>query len=119
MTIKTVLLAPMSFLYVAAGFHHFWHRYTYLKIMPPWLPYPELLVYASGVLEMAFGLLLWPRGTRVAAAWCIIVLLIAVFPANIQMALNYKQLHHPNLWLAAVRLPLQFVLVWWAYIYTK
>jgi uncharacterized membrane protein len=47
------------------------------------------------------------------------MLLIAIFPANIQMLVNYLHQNHAGLWLAIARLPLQAVLIWWAYLYTK
>ena len=87
--------------------------------MPPQLPSAGLLVYVSGVIEIALGLLLLPLGTRKLAAWGIILLLIAVFPANVQMYINYRNQGNPNLWIAIVRLPLQALLIYWAYVYTK
>lgn len=89
-----------------------------MKIMPPWLPWHLQLVYISGLFEILLGLLLLPELTRSWAAWGIIALLIAVFPANIQMMLNYYHRHLPGLWLTIVRLPLQGVLIWWAWSYT-
>ncbi len=109
----------MAVVYVAAGINHFIHPAIYISIMPSWLGWHQLLVAMSGILEILFGLLLIPRSTRVIAAWCIIALLIAVFPANIQMMLNYWHEHKQGLWLTIVRLPLQFVLIGWAYSYTK
>ena len=53
------------------------------------------------------------------AAWLIIIFLIAVFPANIQMALQYYQQHRAGWWLTWLRLPLQGVLIWWAYSFTS
>lgn len=104
---------------MAAGINHFIHPEFYLKIMPPWLPWHEALVLISGVCEVVFALLLLLPATRRAGAWLIILLLVAVFPANIQMTINYWQEHNPKLWLTILRLPLQFLLIWWAYIYTK
>ena len=112
-------LYVMSVLYVFAGINHFVHSKIYLSIMPSWLPSQLWLVYISGALEIILGLLLLPLATRCAAAWAIIVLLIAIFPANIQMSLNYYRQGNPYFWLTLLRLPLQFVLIWWAYIYTK
>jgi uncharacterized membrane protein len=66
-----------------------------------------------------FALLLLFPLTRRIAAWCIIVLLIAVFPANIQMVINYCQENNHLLWLAVLRLPLQIILIAWAYHFTK
>jgi uncharacterized membrane protein len=109
----------MGTLYVAAGINHFVHPATYFKIMPPWLPAHNALVIASGVAEILLGLLLMPPLTRRLAAAGIIILLIAVFPANVQIMLNYRNEDHPLLWLAVLRLPLQCLLIWWAYQYTK
>lgn len=109
----------MCVLYVAAGFNHFVHAESYLKIMPPWVPWPKALVVVSGVSEVLLALLLLPAKTRTVAAWALIVLLIAVFPANVQMMLNYFREGHPYRWFTVLRLPLQVILVLWAYVYTK
>ncbi|MGB8195007.1 MAG: DoxX family protein [Chitinophagaceae bacterium] len=108
----------MSALYLLAGINHFINPRTYLKIMPPWVPYPQEMVLISGVFEILFALLLLPASTRPFAAWGIIVLLIAVFPANIQMSVNYHRANNPYLWVTLVRLLLQPVLIWWAYKFT-
>ena len=116
---KKVLLYLMALLYMLAGINHFINPSGYLEIMPPYLPWHAALVYASGICEIVFGVLLLPVITRRAAAWLIIALLVAVFPANIQMMLNYMHTGQAGLWLAIVRLPLQVVLIWWAFIYTR
>ncbi len=109
----------MAVLYTVAGFNHFIHPETYLEIVPLWLPEPAFLVLLSGIAEVMLGLaLLWPK-TRRFAAWGIILLLIAVFPANIQMVFNWHQTHHPQEWIVWARLPVQGVLVWWAWQYTR
>jgi uncharacterized membrane protein len=117
--VKKVTLYLSAVLYVGAGINHLIHPATYLKIMPPWLSRPYAIVILSGLFEIILGLLLIPAGTRRVAAWGIIALLVAVFPANIQMMINYRQESNPHLWLAVLRLPLQFVLIWWAYLFTK
>ncbi len=109
----------MSLVYIVAGINHFINPAMYRSIMPPWLPWHRELVLISGVLEVVLGVLLLFPGTRVPAAWGIILLLIAVFPANIQMALQWWRESHPYLWAALLRLPLQGLLIWWAYTYTK
>jgi uncharacterized membrane protein len=105
--------------FVAAGANHFAHPAFYLSIMPPYLPWPVLLVYLSGFCAIALGIaLLTPRFTR-AAAWGLIALSIAVFPANIHMALHaelFPQFSPAALWL---RLPLQAAIIAWAYWYTR
>lgn len=109
----------MSAVYFFAGINHFWHPVMYLKIMPSWLGYHELLVVVSGVFEILFALLLLPAKTRRFAAWGIILLLIAVFPANIQMMLNYLNENNSGLWIAIIRLPVQLLLIWWAWSFTR
>ena len=116
---KILLLYFMALIYVAAGIYHFVNPRMYQKIMPSYLPYHTALIYISGICEILFALLLLPESTRPIGAWLIIVLLIAVFPANIQMAVNFYNKQHPSLWIAIARLPLQVVLVYWAWIYTK
>lgn len=109
----------MVVLYTAAGINHFIHPQFYLKIMPPCIPLHKELVFISGVFEILFGLMLAFPFSRQFAAWCIILLLVAVFPANIQMMLDYIEENNPRRWLAIVRLPVQFLLIYWAYTFTK
>ena len=109
----------MSLLYVAAGINHFWHTQTYMDIMPAYIPMPLSMVYISGVAEILLGILLIPKLTRRFAAWGIIFLLIAVFPANVEMMLNFLHENKPGLWLTILRLPLQIILIIWAHTYTK
>jgi len=109
----------MVILYVAAGINHFVHPAIYIGIMPWWIPIHKELVIISGICEIVFGLLLMLPRARKIAAWCIIALLIAVFPANVQMMFNYLAQHNAALWIAIARLPVQIVLIWWAYSFTK
>lgn len=104
-------------IFVFAGVMHFVIPASYVGIMPPWLPWHRGLVYLSGVLEIAGGVgLLIPR-TRRAAGTGLVLLLIAVWPANLQMVLDARAAGEPAwyqalLWL---RLPLQLVLIWWVW----
>ncbi len=109
----------MSGLYILTGSLHFINPDFYLAIMPPYLPYHLKLIYTSGICEIVIGILLIPKATRRVAAWLLIALLIAVFPANIQMTINYVKESNPDLWLSIARLPIQIILIWWAWIYTK
>ncbi|MCD6066410.1 MAG: hypothetical protein K0S33_1236 [Bacteroidetes bacterium] len=109
----------MALIYLVAGINHFVHPNGYLAIIPDFLAAPELLNYISGAGEILFGILLLPFRSRRFAAWGIILLLIAVFPANIQMAVNYYKAGDPMLWLMIARLPLQLVLIRWAWVYTR
>ena len=104
---------------ILGGINHFVMAELYLRIMPPYLPAHLLLVYLSGFLEIGFGIaLLIPKFSR-RAAWGIILLLIAVFPANIYMAMNTNLFPDLNPLLIYLRLPLQFVLIAWVYWHTK
>jgi uncharacterized membrane protein len=109
----------MSGFYILAGANHFLSPNFYMDIMPPYLPYHLKLIYISGVCEIVISVLLIPKATRHVAAWLLIALLIAVFPANIQMTINYVKESNPGLWLSIVRLPIQIILIWWAWIYTR
>ena len=115
---KHIALYIMAALYVLTGTLHFLRPKVFMQIMPKYLPWHSQLVFLSGVCEIAFALLLLFPATRPTGAWLIILLLIAVFPANIQMAVDFYEKHHPFLWIAILRLPLQLVLIWWAWLYT-
>ncbi|MEZ0607560.1 DoxX family protein [Fibrella sp. WM1] len=110
-------LYSMAAIYIVAGLLHFIRPRTYLAIMPPYLPAHKALVFWSGVAELALGLALLLPALRTWAAWGIIALLIAVFPANVYMATDEKFRKIPA-WVRWGRLPLQAVLIWWAYQYT-
>jgi uncharacterized membrane protein len=117
--IKKIMKWILGVGFVLAGMSHFINPNFYLKIMPPFLPVPLFLVYLSGIFEVTFGFLLFiPRFSRVAA-WGIIAVLIAVFPANIYMALNPEVFPEFNKEALYLRLLLQFLLIVWAYQYTK
>ncbi|GAB4092655.1 DoxX family protein [Flaviaesturariibacter terrae] len=109
----------MALGYIAAGINHFWHPAPYVAIMPPWLPAHEALVALSGLAEILLGLGILFRLTRRWSAWGLILLLIAVFPANVQMAINYYHQGHPRLWGALLRLPVQILLIAWAWVYAR
>jgi uncharacterized membrane protein len=115
MVARNYSLYLMSFLYIVAGIIHFVHPSTYMSIMPQWLPWHLELIYLSGFLEVFFGVLLLFSTTRRWAALGIIIMLIAIFPANIQMVINYANENNKLLWLSIIRLPLQIVLIRWAY----
>ncbi len=109
----------MSLLYILAGINHFLHPEFYKKIMPPWIPWHMSLIYISGFLEIILACLLLLPAMKPIAAWCLIGLLVVIFPANVQMMINYLHENNPRLWLSILRLPLQIFLIWWAYQYTK
>ena len=99
--------------FVLAGALHFVSPRPYVRIMPPYLPRHRELVYASGAAEAVGGLGLMPRATRRAAGWWLIATLIAIFPANVHMALHperYRKVPGGKPALYA-RLPLQGVMI--------
>src|SRR5512141_2020657 len=105
----------LSGLFVFAGAMHFVIPGRYMGIMPAWIPYPLEMVYLSGIAETAGGLGLLIPGLRKAAAIGLIALLIAVFPANIQMLSNAIRDGASTLYIALLwlRLPLQPLLIVW------
>lgn len=108
----------LGVLFVGAGAMHFVATSVYVKIMPPMLPEPRLLVQMSGVAEMLGGIGVLVPQTRRAAAWGLVALLVAVMPANAYMAVDHA--HWPKIpeWLLWARLPLQLPLILWAWMYT-
>lgn len=96
---------------------HFIFPDKLVKIVPDWLPSPRLLVFVSGFFEVAGGAGLLPKQTRRAAAWGLAALYVAVFPANVNMAVH--KIYTDNLWILWGRLPLQGVLIAWAYAFTR
>ncbi len=106
---------------IIVGVTHFTVPDQYARIVPPQLPYTVGLVYLSGFYEILGGIGLLVPPVSQAAAWGLIALFIAVFPANINMAVNHIKIDHipdSNL-LQAVRLPFQAVFIAWAWLYTK
>ena len=106
-------------LFVIAGANHLFHTAFYVSIMPPYLPWHTALVYVSGIAEIVLGVMLLFRRTETLAAWGAIALIIAVTPANIQMAIHpelYPAYSRTTLW---ARLPLQAVLIAWAFCFTR
>lgn len=112
-----ISLYLQSFLYILAGINHFRNERFYLKSMPDYLPYHKELVFWSGVAEVVLGIGLLFTQTKSFAAWGIILLLVAVFPANLFMLTSGKFNKIPR-WFLILRLPLQMFLMAWAYSFT-
>jgi len=119
--IKTILRWVLTVVMVIAGVNHFYNPAPYLGMMPHALPAHGLLVQFSGVAEVLGGLGLILPQTRRLTAWCLIALFVAIFPANLNMALNHLPLGDKPVaqWALWARLPLQMVLIAWAYWFTK
>ncbi len=107
----------IALLFVTAGMLHLLRPAFFVGMVPPWLPAPLLLVRMSGVCEILGGAGVLLRATRVAAGWGLLALLVAVFPANVQMLLAARHENASPLWIAGLvlRLPLQAVLLWWVW----
>jgi uncharacterized membrane protein len=110
--IKIALLILLAMLFTYSGLMHFLHPQPFLKIMPEYLPGHQFLVSLSGIFEILGAVFLLIPKTRRYAGAAMILLLIAVFPANINMAMkkiDFGWIPEYALWL---RLPFQFVLLW-------
>lgn len=116
--LKKPALILMVLFYVFTGVTHLLHPEVFERIVPPPLP-PYLIAILSGLAELGLALLLIPLKTRKWAAWGIIALLIAVFPANIYMYVIRDQFPEIPAWALLVRLPMQIILIAWAYWFAR
>ena len=122
--LKTPLVYVMGSVYVIAGVGHFLVPDLFAQIVPPQLPVATALVYLSGIAEIGLGIGVMVPRTRRVAAWGLVALLLAVFPANVYMATSGVVIQGAPAAIADpgvgrwVRLPLQVVLVVWAWWYT-
>jgi len=119
--VKLILRWLLTVAMVAAGINHFVSPDTYIAMMPDALPAHRVLVYLSGIAETASGLGLILPATRKLAAWGLILVFVAVFPANLNMALNDVPLGGSSIpsWALWARLPLQLVFIAWAWWFTR
>ncbi len=108
----------LGVLFVLAGMNHFRTPKIYERIMPPYIPAHSTLVMLSGMVEMILGFMIMNKNTQEGAAWGIIILLIAFIPVHIYMLQNERAAMKLPKWLLILRLPLQFALMYWAYLYT-
>ena len=123
---KRIGLWLLGTFFVIAGAGHFARPDVYVQIMPPALPWPRALVLVSGAFEILGGIgVLWGP-TRRAAAWGLVALLVAVFPANVYMALHQVSVEGGPEFLADpspaalwARLPIQGLLIAWAWWFTR
>jgi uncharacterized membrane protein len=118
-TVKIILKWIFGIAFILAGINHFLNTNFYLRMMPPIFPAHLFLIYLSGVCETVLGvLLLIPKFTKFASL-SLIALLIAVFPANIYMALNPQIFPEISPIAQYIRLPIQLILIAWAYWFTR
>ena len=115
--IKSFLIIISSIFYVVVGIKHFIDPEYFLTIVPPYLPYHLELVYISGLFEVLFGLLILFPKYRYYGAIGLLLLLVAVFPANIYLAQSKEaqEAIGATQQIATWRLPIQGVLIWIAY----
>ena len=124
--LKCPLRYLMGLLYISAGVTHFRAPELYARIVPPQFPQPIALVYLSGAAEIVLGAGVLFRRTRRHSAWGLVALLLAVFPANVHMATNglaaemvLDRARRTTQLIAWIRLPLQAILIRWAWWYTR
>ena len=116
---KKLVLFGLSAFFINVGVDHFVNPDFYLNIMPPSFPLHAEAVYISGFFEVVGGIsLLIPR-LRKIAGWGLVALLIAVYPANIYMAITPQAFPDIPVTLLYVRLAFQFVFFYWAYSVTR
>jgi uncharacterized membrane protein len=116
--LKTTSKYVLATLMIFAGTMHFANPAFFLKIMPPYLPLHKELVLLSGAFEMVLGVLLLIPKCSSLAAWGIMALLIAVFPANIYLY-QHQEILPASPTIHLLRLLLQGVLVLWAFWHTR
>lgn len=117
--VRKILMLLLALFMIVGGINHFLNPEFYQRMMPPYIPAPEFMVALSGVIEVALGIALLIPRTRVLAAWGIVALLIAVFPANIHMFMNQNQWPEVPPIFTVVRLPLQALFIAWAWMFTR
>jgi uncharacterized membrane protein len=120
--LKKISLTILIIGYLYAGTNHFREPASYIRIIPPYIPYPKLMNLLAGIFEILFGLLLIPKTTRPLAAWGILLMLAAFLPVHIQMIIDAPLklgTFTVTPLITWIRLFLQPVLMLWAWWYTK
>ena len=119
--LKPLALVLLGLSMIAIGVDHFLNPEPFVRIVPSWLPAPATLVLVSGFFEMLGGVGVLVPITRRFAAWGLIALYVAVFPANVNMAIHHIQLSDNGtlpVWAMWARLPFQALFIAWAYWFT-
>ncbi|MBL8911182.1 MAG: DoxX family protein [Archangium sp.] len=120
-TLLMILKWILGLAMIGVGVLHFTSPKGFEAIVPKSLPAPRMLVYVSGVAEIAGGIGVLIPFTQVWAAWGLIALYVAVFPANINMAINDLPLGKTKVprWAQWARLPFQALFIAWAWLFTS
>lgn len=113
--VKVLSLLCLSLFFCFIGFDHFLNPNFYLNIMPQEWPLKLEAVYISGLFEIIGGMSILYFKLRKIAGWGLITLLIAVYPANIHMAVNYHLFPDISIGMLYFRLVLQFVFLYWVF----
>jgi uncharacterized membrane protein len=116
---KRLALLALAGVFFAAGVNHFVNPYFYVRIMPPYLPAHLELVYLSGFFEILGGITVLVPIIRALAGWGLVLLLLAVYPANVHMALHPELFPEMSPFALYARLPFQFLFIAWAYWATR
>ena len=106
-----------AILFVISGMAHLSRSEVYERIIPPYIPEHKTTVLLSGIAEMVLGFMLLNVETQTKAAWGLMVILILFFPVHIYMLQNKKASLKLPKWVLWLRIPLQFVFIYWAYQY--
>jgi uncharacterized membrane protein len=113
--LRTLVRLLLAALFLFAGTIHLRHPELFLPVMPPWIPFHLPCIQVSGVFELlgGVGLLIPARRVQLLAGWGLTLLLVAVFPANVYMAMAHVKIHgFPSQpWMGWARLPLQPLLI--------
>lgn len=119
--LKKIALYATGIFFVGAGVRHFVMPDFYMLMMPNYLPVPLTLIYISGFFQILGGIGLIIPKTRAFSAWGLMALLLAVLPANVYLWTHNIQLpdsYTPS-WFLMLRIPLQFLLIAWMYLFAK
>lgn len=108
----------MGIILVLAGMNHFRKPKMYERIMPPYIPAHATMVMLSGLVEMALGFMIMNKNTQDVAAWAVIAMMLIFLPVHIYMLQNEKAAMKLPKWALILRIPLQFAIIYWAYLYT-
>lgn len=116
---KRISVWVLAGFYSLAGLNHFIAPEFYTPMIPPYLPAGLVLVYLSGIVEIGLGIGLLVARTRVAAAWSVILMLLAFMPVHIYMLTDAERFPDVPMGLLWARLPVQALLMGWAFWHTR
>lgn len=109
----------MAVIYIFAGIMHFVHPKMYLRILPSYLPGHKILVNISGIAEIILGIALCFSETKDLTIYAIILMLTFFLPVHFHMLFSKKAAMGISKWILIARIPLQFILMFWAYWYLR